>query len=684
MYLTLDFETRSELDLKAVGIYRYTKHKSTRILCCAWRIDDGGPLYDQSTKVFFDMAAIPFELMGALIEEDVDCHAHNAAVERLLIENICGPQFGWPVPKRHRWACSAARVGRLAIPRKLEKAAIALRVPVQKDTEGAKVMKRLCQPLRPRRVKGVVQNTGAPLYDDDPAKMARLGEYCKTDVDAEHAIEKATFPLTPSERNRYLLIERMNDRGVRIDIPLVKAMLRNAQEDAVELNTEMREITQGAVPSVTNPGALKRWIENETGILLATLRKEDIENMDPQQFEDWPHVARAIELRQLGGKSSVSKLRSILDRTCDDGILRGAFVSFATSTGRLTSYGVQLHNLPRECLKDYDARVMQMGRKLPRCEEVISLDSYKPGKALSTVPSGPLSIKEISTAIRGVIIPDHPDDVFVDADFNAIEARGVGWLAAAWKLIDQFAEGGDPYCAIGCVIYGRKITKEDVDERFVGKQTILGCGYGMGPPKFEAQCIKFGKPVGQVLSQKAVSSYRSDYPEIPALWKGLEKAAIAAIKRPGSVQGYRDIEFRVSQGYLKMRLPSGRLLYYADPRLMEKRAPWDAKLLLPVVSYMAEHPLKKLWCRETTWGGKLTENAVQALCGDLLWEAKIRLERRGILLRLSVHDQVVVQARRSNADEVLRVVKGEMERGEDWSKGFPIKAEPKIMQRFGK
>jgi DNA polymerase len=385
----------------------------------------------------------------------------------------------------------------------------------------------------------------------------------------------------------------------------------------------------------------------------------------------------------LGGKSSVAKLNSILARTCDDGQLRGAFVANATSTGRLVSFGVQLHNLPRECLKDYDARILQMEEKLDPEDEVISFDRHKPGKIV-TVPSGPLTIKEISTAIRGVIIPDHEDDVYVDADFNAIEARGVGWLAGANRLTDLFASGGDPYCAIACVIYLRKITKADEDERFVGKQTILGCGYGMGAPKFEAQCIKFGKPVGQAVSKKAVQAYRDDYAEIPKLWKGLEYSAIQAIKNPGRITGYRDIEFKVSQGFLKMRLPSGRLLYYAEPRLMEKRAPWDSKLLLPVVSYMAEHPMKKVWCRETTWGGKLTENAVQALCGDLLWEAKLRLEKRGIGIRLSVHDQVVVQAPRRRADEILRIVKTEMERGEWWAKGFPIKAEPKIMQRFGK
>ena len=644
--MILDFETRSELDLKKVGIYRYVKHPSTKILCWAYNHGTGG-----DTQVCFDTSNPPDDFIVALADNKVELHAHNAAVERLIIEHLAGPRHGWPVPRRDRWRCSACRMGKLSVPRKLEKAAIALRVDVQKDMEGNKVMKRLMKPIK--------TSPEGWVYDDSPEKLKRLGQYCGTDVDTEMAIEAVTFPLTKMEQNRYLLTERMNDRGVRIDVKLVHKLLTQAEDNGGELDDELRDITGGAVRRVSDVGRMKTWIEAETKVKLGTLRKEDMEQMDANLFMDHPAVQRALELRSLGGKSSVAKLRTLLARVDSDNYLRGAFVCNATSTGRLASFGVQLHNLPRETLKEYDVRVSQMHER-------------------------PLTIKEISTAIRGVIVPD-PGHVFVDADFNAIEARGVGWLAGCDTLTELFRTGGDPYCHTATDIYGRSITKKDENERWVGKQTVLGCGYGMGATKFEAQCLKLGRPVLPSLATKAVKAYREEYSEIPALWRGIEKAAISAVRNPGSTKSFNGVEFRTGAGYLQMRLPSGRRLYYANPTVVKSPAPWDPQETVPKLSYMAEHPIHKMWCRESTWGGKLVENAVQALCGDLLFEAMIRLERDwGIGIRLSVHDQIVVQARREDAEQVKAIVQYEMERGETWSYGFPIKAEPKITERFGK
>ena len=658
MHVILDFETRSEVDLKKSGIYRYVMDPTTVPYFMAWKWAGGNKTHLLNEAQMADISDPDTRhFMRILLADAIELHAHNAAVERLIIEHICGPRWNWPIPRRSRWRCSAARVGKLALPRSLEKAAKALNVAVQKDEVGGKIMKRLMKPTK--------YVDGVPVWDLDPVKYARVGEYCKTDVDTEEAVEAATFPLTKDEQRRYLLIERMNDRGVRVDVDRTRKLLAQAQTDGRDLNAEMDDLTWGHVPKVTNVGALKTWIESETGVSLKTLRKEDMENLgsgDEHPFAEYPNVARAIELRQLGGKSSVAKLSAILARVCHDGMLRGAFMANATSTGRLVSLGVQLQNLPRECLKDYDLRMKDIEG---------------------------LTVRDISTAIRGLLIPEE-GYVFVDADFNAIEARGVGWLAGADKLTNLFRTGGDPYCAIACVIYSRLIENipEQANERFVGKQTILGCGYGMGAPKFEAQCIKFGKPVGPVVAEKAVKAYREDYPEIPLLWKGLEKAAIGAVRSRGRVTDYNGIAFKLSSGFLQMRLPSGRRLYYADPKVREVPAPWDPSTKLPKLSYMAVSPLTKQWHEESTWGGKLTENAVQALCCDLLMDAQIRIERRGasrdITMRLSVHDQAIAQAPERHADYALKLVQEEMERGEDWARGFPIKAEPKIARRFGK
>lgn len=645
-HLIIDFETRSELDLKKVGIWRYVNHPSTRILCFAIK-------YEGRREIFYDPDILPGWLFQALLDEDVEIHAHNAAVERLIMQIICAKRHGWPWVDTDRFRCSAARVSRMAIPRKLEKAAPALAVPVSKDMEGHRVMLRISKPLNHKKFRGQ-----GFVYDDDPAKLKRVGEYCGVDVDVEGAIIDATFPMPEREEHYYQLTERINDRGVKVDVDLVKRLIWRANECTEDLNTRLQELTRGNVRALTEVAKLKTWVEEETGVVLQTLRKEDMEGLlDEAGTYDFPsHVIEALKIRQEGAKSSVSKLVAILNRVADDGRLRHAFVFNGASTGRYTSMGVQLQNLVRETLKDFENAIKR-------------LDEF--------------TLVEISKCIRACFIPEK-GYVYVDADYNAIEARGVGWLAGASRLLGIYERGGDPYCDMGTVIYNREITKADTDERFVGKQTILGCGYGMGDAKFHSQCIKFGKEVSHAIAKKAIRAYRDEFSEIPELWYDMEAAAIAAVRKPGRITEIPNgkIQFRFAGGYLQMRLPSGRRLFYKAPRVTKVEGLYGPKWEL---SYMAEHPITKQWVRETTWGGKLTENAVQALCRDLLFRAMDILEfEYEIPVVLSVHDQIVVEVLEEDGPWAMKIVKKVMESLPDWAAGFPIFAEPKIATRFGK
>lgn len=646
--LLIDFETRSELDLKKVGIWRYVNHPSTKILCFAVK-------FDGRRKIFFDPDEIPDWLFDALDDPDVEIHAHNAAVERLVMQHICRKRHGWPKVKASRFRCSAARVARMAIPRALDKAGTALAVPVQKDQEGKRLMLRISKPLKHKKFKGQ-----GFVYDDDPEKLKRVGEYCGTDVDTEEAIIDATFPMPEGEEHLYQLTERINDRGVKVDVDLVRSLIWRANECTEELNERLRDLTDNRVGALTEVAKLKQWVEDETGVVLQTLRKEDMEGLldeaGPYGFPKY--VMDALRIRQEGAKSSVSKLVAILNRVANDGRLRHAFVFNGASTGRYTSMGVQLQNLVRDTIEDFDNAIKR-------------LDEF--------------TLIEISKCIRGCFIPER-GYVFVDADYNAIEARGVGWLAGAKKLLKIYRDGGDPYCDMGTVIYNRLITKADTDERFVGKQTILGCGYGMGKDKFFAQCIKFGKEVPYKVAEKAINAYRSEFPEIPELWRDMEQAAIAAVRNPGRTTEIPNgkIQFKFVNGYLQMRLPSGRRLFYKNPRVAKVdkfgngRESWE-------LSYMAEHPTTKQWVRETTWGGKLTENAVQAICRDLLFRAMDILEYDyEIPVVLSVHDQIVAEVPKEDGPWAMKIVKRTMESLPKWASGFPVMAEPKITMRFGK
>jgi DNA polymerase len=641
--ILIDFETRSPLDLKKVGIYRYIEDPRTHILCFA-------ASYNGFRNVFYDPKEIPDWLFYALADDSVPVHAHNATVERLIIQRICTPEHGWPRVKTRRFRCSAARARRLALPGSLDKLGDALGLHTKKDKDGTLVMRRLSRPIKQDPVQGFI-------YDNDPEKLLRLGAYCMRDVETEEAAEAATFPMPESEERYYQLTERINDRGVAVDVKLVRRLIWRANEATHELNARLREITRGAVTALTQVAQLKKWVEDETGVTLQTLRKEDMDGLlqeaGPYGFSD--HVTEALKIRQEGAKSSVAKLLAILDRVSSDGRVHGAFVFNGASTGRYTSMGVQLQNLIRDVLKDFDKRIAE-------------LDEF--------------TLSEISRCIRACFIPAD-GCVFIDADYNAIEARGVGWLAGAKKLVRIYETGGDPYCEMGTVIYRFPVTKANEKERFVGKQTILGCGYGMGALKFEAQCEKFGQPVPFETAQRAIDAYRSEYPEIPELWQDMERAAIAAVKHPGKRSQAADgkISYLFKDGYLQMKLPNGRRLFYKAPRIdMEEKF----GRLRPCLSYMATDGKTKQWWRERTWGGKLTENAVQALCRDLLFEAMDRIELRGVAIVLSVHDQLVCEVLECDKQWALKVVKEEMERVPDWARGFPVTAEPKVTLRFGK
>jgi DNA polymerase len=610
--------------------------------------------------VFFDLhwSSLPAWLRAAIEDDRCELHAHNATFERLCIREVMAKRYGWPVPRGRRWRCSAAMARRLALPGKLEKLGPALNIADHflKDTAGHKIMLRITK----RHAKKPKKGTVGPVtyfYDDDPEKLQRVGEYCLQDVTAEEMAEAEMLEPTPEDWDEYHFTERLNDRGVQIDVKLIKRLVWRAQEAAQELDRELREITGGAVKRVTEVAQLKKWVERETGIVLETLRKEDMGDLVGEaNARGLPrYVVRALKLRQEGAKSSVSKLMKALDRVSADGRLRGEFVYHGASTGRYTSMGVQLQNLIRDCLKDFD-------------DEITALDSF--------------TLQQITLAIRGCFIPA-PGKVFIDADYNAIEARGVAWLAGCRKLVRMFQDGVDTYCAMGTVIYQFTVTEANEWERFVGKQTILGCGYGMGVDKFMDQCAKFGRPVDRDTAERAVNSYREEYSEIPQLWRDMERAAIEAVKHPGRITEIPNglIKFRVANGYLQMRLPSGRRLFYKDPSVVKRQ---KFGKLRDVLQFWGVHPKTKQWTRETTWGGTLTENAVQALSRDVLFRAMLTLESMDIPIVLSVHDQVVAEVDEIDGEWACRRVKRVMEEVPDWATGFPIKTKPKVARRFGK
>jgi DNA polymerase len=268
------------------------------------------------------------------------------------------------------------------------------------------------------------------------------------------------------------------------------------------------------------------------------------------------------------------------------------------------------------------------------------------------------------------------------ADYAAIEARGVAWLAGADKLVHQFATGGKVYEYMAGQIVNRPPEEigKDSQERQLGKTVILGAGYGMGAPKFQLTCENQGMAVTAEMAERSIQAYRETFPQIPRLWYGLENAAKSAIESPGKEFKYRLVAYVVRDGWLLCRLPSGRVLYYANPRIEPKKTSWGE--MKDVIVYDAVHPLTKQWGPESTWGGKLTENCVQAICLDLIAGAMLCLEHNGLDVILTVHDEVVCEVDEDKADEARML--DLMCRVPEWAKGFPIAAEAKTSRRYGK
>jgi DNA polymerase len=383
-----------------------------------------------------------------------------------------------------------------------------------------------------------------------------------------------------------------------------------------------------------------------------SLNKKAVENLlAKNSLPD--NVRHALELRQLGGKSSVAKYQAMRDRASADGRVRGNLMYCGASTGRFSGQGVQIQNLPRETPKDWDASRVHL-------------------------PNSNSQLADLSKMIRGCIIAA-PGTRLMWADYAAIEARGVAWIAGQKDLVQLFHDGADVYCDMASEIYGRVVTKADPAGRFLGKSVILGCGYSMGAARFRQACAAQGQDISEELAQHAVGTYRTKFAKIPLLWRGLNDAIIDAVEHHGMETFYRNVQFIADKHWLLINLPSNRKLFYRQPRIVTHAGPFGER---PTVEYMAQNQLTRQWGWERSFGGKWTENIVQGICRDLICDAMTALEAAGYPVIASVHDEVICEVPNghSSIEEMIEI----MCRVPAWATGFPINAEGKEAVRYGK
>jgi DNA polymerase len=674
----IDLETRAVANLPKVGLYAYARDRQTMAVLARFRIDDGPQIEWRHGD------PLPDEVAALCGDPTVRWCAHNAAFERIMWRDCLHPRQGWPAPPPlEQWECTMARARACALPGGLEDALIATGANVAKDKEGHALMLRMCRPR-------AFQPDGAPIWWEDEERMKRLAAYCGTDVDGTRALDMRLPKMTASERAIWIATEEMNDGGVRFDLPFCHLALDIAAQARARLDRAMATVTGGHVPAASNVAALKRWLldqgvdltpppdpyadpaaeEEEEGDdeenALPELRRKDVQRLllDPRVTGA---PAEALQIRLEAGKTSTKKLDAILARADAQGYVRGLLTYHGASTGRYSAAGggVQIQNFPRETVEDWDAAHDAL---------VLGLDAVE-------VLHGP-TLDVLSKMLRGAILPDDGCDV-VSVDYAAVELRGVAWLAGQRDLVEALRANAKIYERMASLIYGLPEASigKDSRERWVGKQVILGSGYQMGFMKFILMCQGYGVAIEPDIAQRAITTYRETYDRIPALWYGMDDAMQRAIREPGKLIEAADgrIRFLLEGMWLRMRLPSGRVLRYAQPCIEV-----DPRFDREGITYMGVNPKTKRWGKQRTFGGRIVENAVQGLCRDLLADAMLRLRARyprEFRMMTLVHDETVGSVKRNTL--TVEQVRDTICELPAWAEGFPLGAEGWRGVRYG-
>lgn len=669
-YCILDYETRSEADLKRVGAYEYARHPSTRILCAAFRFGTRTTLRQAPVHVFSPgmnsiRGQIPAleKLVSQLYSPETFLVAHNAFFEQVITRFVL-TQYVRDLRVKtlppERWICTASQAAALALPRKLADAGRALHLPVQKDQDGHRLMLKMSKPRKPTR--------------DNPAKwhnrvsdLKRLIEYCVRDVETETELFLNTPELTPPERKLWCLDQKMNWRGFQVDRTLVGKIEKMIVQESERFTAETQRITGGEIQSINQRNAVLEWIRKR-GLGLADLRAKTVQ--DTLNGDLKPGKARdLLELRSWASKTSTAKYAAFMARSGTDSRVRDPHVRdsrvrdsrirdfqvfHGASTGRFSGAGIQVQNFPRGTLAN-----------APDVADFIS--STEPDlDLLRTVYGNPLDL--FSSLLRACIQAS-PGKTLFGGDFAGIEVRVLFWLARHETGLDAVRTDRDLYRELATVIYGKPIAEVTKPEREVAKRAVLGCGFGMGHVKFEATCKNFGQEVSPTLAQAAVAAYRTAHGPVPRLWYNLERAAIYAVEHPGKRIQINRTTWWVEKDFLFCELPSGRKIAYAGPEIHSKKTPWGESR--PSLHHWDVLPGSRQWALNATYGGKLAENVTQATARDFMTDAMVRVEDAGYDLLLTVHDELLAEREGGSEAEFNQL----MSAVPVWGDGMPIRVE---------
>ena len=633
--LSIDIETYSSADLRKTGVYRYVEETDFEILLFGYSIDDG--------KVHVvDLAQserIPGDILVALTDETVIKWAFNANFERICLSRYLSLPTGEYLDPT-QWRCSMVWSAYLGLPLSLAGVGAVLKLDKQKLDAGKDLIKYFCQPCKATRTNG---GRTRNLPTDAPDKWAQFKSYNLRDVETEMAVQGrlSRFPVPDFVWDEYHLDQEINDRGIRLDITLVKNAIAMDTQSHNELSEKMQELTE-----LDNPNSvmqMKTWLA-DNGLETDSLGKKQVLEL----LEDAPEpLADVLQLRQQLAKSSVRKYQAMENCVCADGRARGMFMFYgANRTGRFSGRLIQLQNLPRNYMSD-----------LKEARAVIRSGDYDTARMLyDSVPD------VLSELIRTAFIP-YEGSKFIVADFSAIEARVIAWLAGEQWRLDVFEHGGDIYCASASQMFRMPVEKNGVNGhlRQKGKIAELALGYGGSVGALKAMgALEMGLAEDEL--KPLVDAWRASNPNIVQLWWDVDKAVKTCVMQriQTEVQGIR---FIYESGFLFIILPSGRRLAYVKPRIGENRFGGEA------VTYEGVRSTKK-WERIESYGPKFVENIVQAISRDILCFAMQTLRCCSIVGH--VHDEIIIEA---DPRMSLEAVCEQMGRTPPWASGLDLRAD---------
>lgn len=638
--ISVDIEAYSECSLKLCGAYVYSKHPSTEILCISFRDNDQEEIWVPGNPL--PNWVLLHLMMGGMFS------AYNAAFERLVWNNVGIRRYGFPELPLGQTTCTMAQASIMALPKKLGDAADFVGLTQQKDAAGTRLINILCKPD-----KNGVRNRGTK------AQLESLYAYCSQDTATERELASVLPPMSDAERMVWEMDQEINDHGLLVDVDLAVAAQSMWAKFQPALDEEIQKITEGFTTG-TQVAKLKDWISKELGLErpITSLDKAAIKQMLANKKLP-QNVRRVLELRSELGSAALKKYKTFVNAADSvDRHVRGTLRYHGASTGRWAGYLIQPQNLIRPTI---DMDQVPLAVRLTKEQDIEGMlmlfDSVS---------------DTLGSLCRATIIAPQGKR-FICSDYSGIEARMVARLAMQKDLLEDFVYKRDPYISMASRIYGVPKEKVDKGQRFFGKQTILGCSYGMGATKFKATIKALANiDITTDFANTCIHTYRNTYSNIPALWKHLGRKVINCIqhKVPVMISDMLSCRVEVDDNnrpvWLFIRLPVGREIAYYAPRLMEGK--YGPEIYFTGVCNQTGKPrIEKLW------GGTLLENISQGISRDIMVDGMFNLQHVGYTPVCTVHDEIILLADKDfgSYEEVAKI----MSTTPKWASGLPLAVE---------